>query len=91
RNEFFDHKFADVFDSQLSDHLYRVKDLRKEMSDENKARLLEAYFHHFNIKGKLSNAATEFLENDLILLRIFSEIHEDKNIGYVPDIYKGDI
>ncbi|MCF6282617.1 MAG: ATP-binding protein [Candidatus Polarisedimenticolaceae bacterium] len=91
RNEFFDHKFAGVFEPQFSDHLYRVKDLRSEMSDENKSRLLEAYLHHFKIKAHFSNVATEFLENDLILLRIFSEIHEGKNIGYVPDIYKGDI
>jgi len=91
RNEFFDHKFAGVFDPQFSDHLYRVKDLRNEMSEENKSRLLEAYLRHFNIKGQFSNLAAEFLENDLILLRIFSEIHEGKNIGYVPDIYKGDI
>jgi len=91
RNEFFDHKFAGVFEPQFSDHLYRVKDLRNEMSDENKSRLLEAYLHHFKIKGQFSNVAIEFLENDLILLRIFSEIHEGKNIGYVPDIYKGDI
>jgi len=91
RNEFFDHKFAGVFEPQFSDHLYRVKDLRNKMSDENKSRLLEAYLHHFKIKGQFSDAATEFLENDLILLRIFSEIHEGKNIGYVPDIYKGDI
>ena len=91
RNEFFDHKFAGVFEPQFSDNMYRVKDLRNEMSDENKSRLLEAYLHHFKIEGKFSNTATEFLENDLILLRIFSEIHEGKNIGYVPDIYKGDI
>jgi hypothetical protein len=91
RNEFFDHKFAGVFDPQFSDHLYRVRDLRSEMSDDNKSRLLGAYFHHFQIKASLSKHATEFLENDFILLRIFSEIHEDKNIGYVPDIYKGAI
>ncbi len=91
RNEFFDHKFAGVFEPQFSDHLYRVKDLRNGMSDINKSRLLEAYLHHFKINGEFSNVATEFLENDLILLRIFSEIHEGKNIGYVPDIYKGDI
>ncbi len=91
RNEFFDHKFASVFEPQFSDHLYRVKDLRNEMSKENKSRLLEAYLHHFKITGQFSTAATEFLENDLILLRIFFEIHEGQNIGYVPDIYKGDI
>ena len=91
RSEFFDHKFAGVFEPQFSDHLYRVQDLRREMSDGNKSRLLEAYLHHFKIKARLSNVAAEFLKNDLILLRIFSEIHEDENIGYVSDIYKGDI
>ena len=91
RSEFFDHKFADVFEPQFSDQLYRVQDLRREMSDGNKSRLLEAYLHHFKIKAQLSNVASKFLKNDLILLRIFSEIHEGKNIGYVPDIYKGDI
>jgi hypothetical protein len=91
RNEFFDHKFADVFEPQFSDHLYRVQDLRREMSDGNKSRLLEAYLHHFKIKARLSNVAAKFLKNDLILLRIFSEIHEGKNIGYVSDIYKGDL
>lgn len=91
RNEFFDYKFAGVLEPQFSDYLYRVKDLRNKMSDENKSRLLKTYLHHFKIKTKFSKVATEFLENDLILLRIFSEIHEGKNIGYVPDIYKGDI
>jgi hypothetical protein len=61
------------------------------MSDHNKSRLLDAYLRHFRIKASLSRHASEFLKNDLILLRIFSEIHEGKNIGYVPDIYKGDI
>lgn len=91
RNEFFDHKFADVFDYRFSDNLYRVKNLRNEMSEENKSRLLKAYLQHFRIAARLSNDASEFLKNDLILLRIFSEIHEGKNIGYVQSIYKGDI
>jgi hypothetical protein len=91
RNEFFYHKFAGLFEPQFSDHLYRVQDLRSEMSDDNKSRLLGAYLRHFQIKASFSMNATEFLENDFILLRIFCEIHEGKNIGYVPDIYKGDI
>lgn len=91
RNEFFDHKFAGVFEPQFSDHLHRVKDLRSEMSGDNQSRLLGTYLRHFQIKANLSKHATEFLENDFILLRIFCEIHEGKNIGYVPDIYKGDI
>lgn len=91
RNEFFDHKFADVFEPQFTEHLYRVKNLRDEMSEENKSRLLKAYLHHFKIAARFSNFASNFLKNDLILLRIFSEIHEGKNIGYVSNIYKGDI
>jgi len=91
RSEFFDHKFAGVFEPRFSDHMYRVQDLRREMSDGNKSRLLEAYLRHFKIKAQLSKVAAEFLKNDLMLLRIFSEIHEDENIGYVSDIYKGDI
>ncbi|TDF41703.1 hypothetical protein EYS14_02305 [Alteromonadaceae bacterium M269] len=91
RNEFFDHKFTDVFEPQFSGHLYRVKDLRKEMTEGNKEKLLNAYLSHFEIKAKFSYNATDFLENDLILLRIFSEINEGKDIGYVSDIYKGSI
>ncbi|PSU95696.1 SMEK domain-containing protein [Photobacterium kishitanii] len=91
RNEFFEHKFAHVFDCLDLNIVYRVKDLRKEMSDENKDRLFDAYLIHFKIKGKFSKIASDFLKNDLILLRIFSEINENKNIGYIPDIYKGDI
>ncbi|GFR68313.1 phosphorylase family [Elysia marginata] len=91
RNEFFDQKFADVFDPQFTDYLYRVKDLRSNMSDDNKSRLLQTYLHHFQINAKFSSSAREFLENDFILLRIFCEIHEGGKIGYISDIYKGDI
>ncbi len=91
RSEFFDHKFATVFEPQFCDYLFRVEDLRSEMSDANKSRLLKAYQQHFEIEMSLSESATEFLENDLILLRIFAEIHEGTNIGFISDLYKGDI
>lgn len=91
RNEFFEQKFADVFEPQFTNYIYRVNNLRSEMSEHNKTQLLDAYLRHFRIEARLSKAATAFLENDLILLRIFSEIHEGKNVGYVSDIYKGEI
>ncbi|WP_282129282.1 SMEK domain-containing protein [Roseobacter litoralis] len=91
RNEFFDHKFAGLFEPQFTEYLHRVHDLRNEMTDDNKNRLLHSYLDHFRINASLSRLAKEFLENDLILLRIFCDIHEGKNIGYVPEIYKGDI
>ena len=91
RSEFFDHKFAKVFDDRSSNHLHRVEDLRSNMSKENRKRLLKSYVHYFKIKTELSRSAEKFLESDLILLRIFCEIHEGADIGSVSDIYKGDV
>lgn len=91
RNEFFEHKFSGVFEPQFSESLYRVQDLRNEMSDYNKSKLLSEYFEHFNIKLRLSKGSKEFLKNDLILLRLFCEIYEGQDIGYVSDIYKGEL
>ncbi|HGS4452810.1 TPA: SMEK domain-containing protein [Vibrio cholerae] len=91
RNEFFDHKFSGVFEPHFSDYLYRVQDLRSEMSENNKSKLLTEYFDYFNIVLRLSGVSKNFLMNDLILLRLFCEIYEGQDIGYVPDIYKGEL
>ncbi|MCR9137608.1 MAG: SMEK domain-containing protein [Alphaproteobacteria bacterium] len=91
RNEFFDHKFAELFEPEFAEYLYRVQDLRNGMSEDNKDRLLGSYLGHFQIDARLSTSAAEFLKNDLILLRIFCDIHEGKSIGYVSNIYKGDV
>ena len=91
RKEFFDHKFVDVFELRSSDELYHVRDLQSNMSKGNRARLLSAYFRHFNIRGELMGSSEEFLRDDLILLRIFCEIHEGSDVGRVSDIFKGDI
>lgn len=91
RNEFFEHKFSGVFEPHFSDYLYRVQDLRNEMSENNKSKLLTEYFDYFNINLSLSGVSKKFLMNDLILLRLFCEIFEGQDIGYVPDIYKGEL
>ncbi|MBN8141301.1 SMEK domain-containing protein [Vibrio vulnificus] len=91
RNEFFEHKFSGVFEPHFSDYLYRVQDLRNEMSENNKSKLLTEYFDYFNINLSLSGVSKKFLMNDLILLRLFCEIFQGQDIGYVPDIYKGEL
>lgn len=91
RSEFFDHKFSDLFEPQFSGFLHRVRDLRSEMSDENKLQLLASYLDHFKIRGRFSRYAERVLQDDLILLRIFCDINEDQEVGFVPDIYKGEI
>ena len=91
RSEFFDQRYASILDEQFSKYIHRIRDLRSEMSEENKDRLLEAYFAHFSIELKLSNSAAEFLMNDLLLLRIFCELNEGQSEGSVYAIYKGDL
>ncbi|MET3436079.1 SMEK domain-containing protein [Sphingomonas sp. 1185] len=91
RSEFFDERFATMLDEPFAAHIHRVNDLRSEMTDLSKARLLSAYLAHFSIKGSLRGQAKSFLENDLLLLRIFCERYEGSDVGYVTDIYKGDL
>ncbi|WP_085339803.1 SMEK domain-containing protein [Aquidulcibacter paucihalophilus] len=91
RSEFFDERFASILDEPFAAHIHRVNDLRSEMTDLSKARLLRAYLTHFNIKGSLQGQAKVFLANDLLLLRIFCERFEGGDVGYVSDIYKGDL
>ncbi|MEE4210984.1 MAG: SMEK domain-containing protein [Parvularcula sp.] len=91
RSEFFNKRFATLLDEPFAAHIHRVNDLRSEMTDLSKARLLNAYLAHFDIKGSLQGQAKEFLENDLLLLRIFCERYEGSDVGYVTDIYKGDL
>lgn len=91
RSEFFDDKYASMLDEPFADHIHRVGDLRSEMTELSKARLLRSYLSHFNISGELSNIAKDFLKGDLLLLRIFCERYENSNVGYMADIYKGDL
>ena len=91
RNEFFDQRFASILDEDFSNKIYRVQDLRSEMSDRNLERLLRAYFNHFSISLNISSDVEEFLKSDLILLRIFCEINEGQGGKSVTSIYKGDI
>ncbi|WP_234054165.1 MULTISPECIES: hypothetical protein [unclassified Xanthobacter] len=91
RSEFFDERFATMLDEPFAAHIHRVNDLRSEMTDLSKARLLNAYLAHFRIKGSRQGQAKAFLENDLLLLRIFCERYEGSDVGYVTDIYKGDL
>jgi len=91
RSEFFDEKYASLLDEPFSDQVHRVSDLRAKMTDASKRRLLRSYLDHFQIRGRLSRVAKEFLQDDLLLLRIFSESHEGEDVGYMSDIYKGDL
>ncbi|MEE4210472.1 MAG: SMEK domain-containing protein [Parvularcula sp.] len=91
RSEFFEERFSTLLDEPFAARIHRVSDLRSEMTDLSKARLLNAYLAHFRIEGSLQGRAKAFLQNDLLLLRIFCERYEGSDVGYVADIYKGDL
>ena len=91
RSEFFDEKYASMLDEPFSVYIHRVGDLRSKMNEKSKIRLLKSYFAYFRIKGRFSPTASDFLKSDLLLLRIFCEQYESCDVGYVVDIYKGDL
>lgn len=91
RSEFFDEKYASILDEPFADHIHRVSDLRSNMTERSKIRLLKSYFSYFNISGRFSAIAEDFLKSDLLLLRIFCERYEESDVGYMADIYKGDL
>lgn len=91
RSEFFDEKYVSMLDEPFAVHIHRVGDLRSRMTERSEARLLSSYFEHFAIRGELSRIARNFLKSDLLLLRIFCERYENCDVGYLADIYKGDL
>ena len=44
RSEFFDERFATILDEPFAVHIHRVNDLRSEMTNQSKSRLLNAYW-----------------------------------------------
>lgn len=91
RSEFFEDKYASMLDEPFATQIHRVGDLRSRMTERSRNRLLESYFAHFGINGVLSPDAEDFLKSDLLLLRIFCERYEGSDVGYMADIYKGDL
>jgi hypothetical protein len=91
RSEFFDEKYASILNEPYGGYIHRVTDLRAKMSEASKDRLLAGYLRHFNVTGRFTGPAEEFLKNDLLLLRIFCERHEGRDVGHITEIYKGDL
>lgn len=89
RSEFFSQKFSSILNEPFATSIHHISDLKSQMSHAAKERLLSSYLTHFKITADLSPQAHEFLQNDLLLLRIFCEINENSNIGFISTIYKG--
>lgn len=88
RSEFFEQRFSSLLNQPFSDSMYHVSDLKANMSEENLERALKAYLIHFNISVNLGESARIFLKSDLLLLRIFCELNQNKDIGKIDEVYK---
>lgn len=88
RSEFFEQRYSDILNQPFSQHIYHVSDLKADMSEGNLERILCSYLNYFNITANLSIRATDFLKDDLLLLRIFCELNQNKKIGNVDEIFK---
>ncbi len=88
RSEFFEKKYASLMSKPFSGNIHHLKDIKSEMSDFHLDQAIECYFKFFNIRALLSEKAKKFLKNDLLLLRIYCEYNQNKNLGQVEDIFK---
>lgn len=88
RTEFFDSKFSQLMNEPFSGSIIRIKDLKAEMSDESLKRMLASYLAHFKVDADLSASAAAFLKSDLLMMRIFCDLHEGESLGHVADTYK---
>jgi hypothetical protein len=91
RNEFFEAKFSSILDEPFRAKVHRVNELRSHMSERSKEKMLRAYLRHFKISGDIVGYAEDFLQDDLLMLRIFCEQNQGRSIGRVSDVYKGEV
>ena len=91
RSEFFEERFHFLLEASYTSSIYHMKNLKSEMSDFHLELALSSYLKFFNISVELSDDAIDFLKKDLLLLRIFCENNEGKNLGKIHDIYKDEL
>jgi len=91
RSEFFDRRFSSLLEESFASDIYHLTDLRSKMSEVNRQHLLHGYFEFFGISLTLSENSKRFLENDLILLRLFCEVYKGTKSKRLVVVNKSEI
>lgn len=92
RNEFLQERFAVIEEGTYSGD-YRHIDMWHR-GEDFKERIFRGYFDFFDItirENTLTNKSYETLTNDILLLRFFCEVNENKKQIYIYDVYKYDV
>lgn len=98
RSEYFDERFSNFQNSSISDEILYEKNFDRKIREDDKEKLLKAYFSFFKIHySSMSQMVFKKLTDNPLLLRIFCEAYADvdKNrtthIPYLIDLYKEDL
>ncbi|WP_339171283.1 hypothetical protein NSQ55_03620 [Paenibacillus sp. FSL H7-0943] len=92
RNELFQERFA-VIEEGMYSSAYQHIDMWQRGNDF-KERIFRGYLRFFGItirENTLTNRFYDALTNDILLLRFFCEVNENKKLIYVYDVYKYDV
>ena len=90
------HSYSEIFSqmekiSQVKDVLHTIIEDRYrhnsyQKSEIFKERIINAYFDFFNIKVVVSDSVRKYLSDDTLLLRMFSEVYNDRSGEFVEQI-----
>lgn len=92
RNEFLDERFSIINEGDYKEKYEHIN--MNYRSDVFKNRIFWGYLDFFNIeikKNTLTEISYKKLTDDILLLRFFCEINEDKKQIYLYDVYKYDV
>lgn len=92
RNEFLQERFAVIEEGTYSS-VYKHIDMWHR-GEDFKERIFWGYFDFFGItirENTLTDKSYETLTDDILLLRFFCEVNENKKQIYIYDVYKYDV
>ena len=92
RTEYFENNFKNLLKSSFQNKIKHIDVLNNKLDEFHKEQLINAYFHHFNIRiENIRKDVRKQLEDNFLLLRIFSEVNRDKQIIHLDNIFKTDL
>ena len=92
RTEYFQNNFENIITSSFSEQIMLIDGLNNQLNERQKERLLDTYFHYFDIRIDSINEETEKqLSDNFLLLRIFSEVNKGQHLPNVVNIYKSNL
>lgn len=81
RSEYFDLKYKNILVDGVDEVVYCYDIMKEEYSYVAKKKMYENYKKTFNYSGELSEVEKEKLYNQLLLMRMFFEVHKNSDLN----------